>query len=264
VAAGWNPRMAGVVLCAFFVFGVMTGFSATGRALAVRASAEINSAGLQMFESFAPARDAAGRYSAVVSQLAARLGLAHPAATIARGAASSSTHQLANAGAVAIVERHDGFYGLFPDGELRGPISADAESDLPILSGGALENAMGRDMVGYAELLVRAEAQLSQIVSEMRVDSEGTASLFLDRPRAEVVIDLDNAQLELHRATEVLKRWQGREQLIAALDMTTPDEAVVRLRGADTNLIRRKSSAAPAAHNSAPAAASAAAIGGSR
>ena len=86
---------------------------------------------------------------------------------------------------------------------------------------------MGRDMVGYAELLVRAEAQLSQIVSEMRVDSEGTASLFLDRPRAEVVINLDRATTEIQRAIRVRQQWQGRESLIAALDLTTPGQAVV-------------------------------------
>ena len=33
-ASGWSPRLAGVLLCAFFVLGAMTGFSEAGRRVA--------------------------------------------------------------------------------------------------------------------------------------------------------------------------------------------------------------------------------------
>src|ERR1700689_2143124 len=36
-ASGWSPRLAGVLLCAFFVLGVITGFSEAGRRVASRA-----------------------------------------------------------------------------------------------------------------------------------------------------------------------------------------------------------------------------------
>ena len=63
----------------------------------------------------------------------------------------------------------------------------------------------------------------------MQVDDDGTASLFLERERTEVVVDLDRAAAELQRAIKVRQQWQGRENLIAALDLTTPGLAVVRL-----------------------------------
>ena len=71
---------------------------------------------------------------------------------------------------------------------------------------------------------------MSSLVSEMRIDNDGTASFYLDRERMAVVVDLDQEAVELPRALDVLKQWQGRERLIAMLDMTTPDMAVVRLK----------------------------------
>lgn len=206
--------MLGMVLCAFFAFGVMTGFSGTGRELAMRLELQASAAAYRIAGSIEPLR------------------------ALLRAHASARTDRSASSSAVAMVERRDGFYALFPDGELRGPLSPGAETDLPILSGGGIDNANGAEIVDYAALLVRAEAQLSQMVSEMRIDGDGGASLFLDHPRAEVVIDLANAPIELDRANQVLHRWEGREQLIAVLDMTTPDQAVVRLRGADSNVLR--------------------------
>jgi hypothetical protein len=89
---------------------------------------------------------------------------------------------------------------------------------------------MASDLLNDAAILVRAEAQMSSLVSEMRIDTDGTTSLYLDRERLAVMIDLDQEQSELPRALEVLKQWQGRERLIAMLDMTTPGMAVVRLK----------------------------------
>ncbi len=219
--------MGGLVVCAFFALGVMTGFSTTGRAVTLRASATLSSYRDQIIDSLAPARTAAANYSAVLVQWARRAGIYRGGAH-EPDAAATSAGDLRD-GAIAIVERRDGFYELFSGGELRGPISPDKQGDLPVLSGAALDNARGTKMVDYAAELVRAETQLSEIISEMRVGDDGTASLFLERERTEVVIDLDRATTEIQRAIKVRQQWQGRENLIAALDLTTPGLAVVRL-----------------------------------
>ena len=228
--AGWNARMGGVVVCAFFVLGVMTGFSTTGRAVALRTSDTLISYQGRFMDSIAPARDLAANYSAVIVEWAGHAGLYHRI-TRAPGAAVLSARDLRD-GAIAIVERHDGFYQLFAGGELRGPVSPAVQGDLPVISGAAVENARGDQMVEYAAVLVRAETQLSEIISEMQVADDGTGSLFLEREQTEVVIDLDCAPAELERAIEVRSKWQGRENLIAALDLTTPGQAVMRLHGA--------------------------------
>jgi Cell division protein FtsQ/DivIB, C-terminal len=232
-AAGWNPRAAGLVLCAFFSLGVMTGFSATGRALTLRASAQLDALAARAIDSFAPARAVADRYTETVRHFAARLGLI-------RAAAPTAPTWAQRANTIAIIERRDGFYALLADGEVRGPVAPGQASDLPVLSGSGLEVSHGSDLVADAAVVVRAEAQLAKMISEMSLGDDGTASLFLDHPRAEIDIDLANSALELRRAAEVLRRFQGREQAIAALDMTTPDQAVVRLRGVDTSVLAKK------------------------
>jgi hypothetical protein len=228
--------MGGLVVCAFFVLGVMTGFSTAGRAVALRASASLGSYRNQILVSIAPARATAANYSAVVVEWAGRAGLYRRGM---QAPAASSAGDLRD-GAIAIVERHDGFYQLFSGGELRGPVSMGKQGDLPVLSGSALDNARGAQMVDYAAVLVRAEAQLSEIISEMRVGDDGTASLFLERERTEVVIDLERATSELQRAIKVRQQWQGRENLIAALDLTTPGLAVVRLHEVELNHSKHK------------------------
>jgi hypothetical protein len=129
-----------------------------------------------------------------------------------------------------MVERRDGFYRLFESGEIRGPVSADAEDNLPIISGEPIAGAGTEQMVDYAIVLVRAEGELSEMISEIRLDADGRAALFLDRSRTEILLDFDRAPLEITRAAAVLQRWRGHEAQIAALDMTIPGEAVLRLR----------------------------------
>ncbi|MGB0061699.1 hypothetical protein [Candidatus Binatus sp.] len=236
--AGWSTRMGGLVVCAFFALGVMTGFSTAGRAVALRASASLTTYRDQIVDSLAPARTTAANYSAVLLQWAERARIYHHAAN-QPGAAAISAGDVRD-GAIAIVERHDGFYQLFSGGELRGPVSPAKQGDLPVLSGAALDNARGSQMVDYASELVRAETQLSEIISEMHVGDDGTASLFLERERTEVVIDLDRATTELQRAIKVRQQWQGRENLIAALDLTTPGFAVVRLHAVENNHSKHK------------------------
>ena len=231
--------MGGLVVCAFFALGVMTGFSTTGRTVALRAAATLDSYRDQILDSIAPARATASNYSAVLVQWAGRAGI-YQRGLHEPGAAAISSGDMRE-GAVAIVERHDGFYELFSGGELRGPVSPGKQGDLPVLSGDALDSARGTQMVDYAAVLVRAETQLSEIISEMHVGDDGTASLFLERERTEVVIDLDRATTEIQRAIKVRQQWQGRENLIAALDLTTPGLAVVRLHAAESNHSKHKS-----------------------
>lgn len=230
--------MGGLVVCTFFALGVMTGFSTTGRIVALRAAATLNSYRDQILDSIAPARATVSNYSGVLVQWAGRAGI-YRRDSHEPGAAISSGDM--REGAVAIVERHDGFYELFSGGELRGPVSLGKQGDLPVLSGDALDSARGTQMVDYAAVLVRAETQLSEIISEMHVGDDGTASLFLERERTEVVIDLDRATTEIQRAIKVRQQWQGRENLIAALDLTTPGLAVVRLHAAENNHAKHKS-----------------------
>ena len=131
--------MGGLVVCAFFALGVMTGFSTAGRAGALRASASLSAYRDQIIDSLAPARTAASGYSAVLVQWAGRTGI-YRRAIPGPGAAEISAGNMRD-GAIAIVERHDGFYELFSGGELRGPVSPDKQGDLPVLSGDSLDIA---------------------------------------------------------------------------------------------------------------------------
>jgi hypothetical protein len=203
--ADWTRRALGLVLCAFFGLGVATGLSQPGRAFAARVRLTVNSYWAALTQTLMLWRD-------------------RPA----QGALLAPITSPGNA--VALVERSDGFYALFAQGELRGPVEPAAEGDLPILSGASLKRARARDLVRYAATLVRAEAELARLVSEMRLDDDGTASLFFERSHTELRLDPDRAPAELRRAAEVLGRWRGHESLVASLDMTTPGQAVMRLR----------------------------------
>jgi hypothetical protein len=191
----WGWRLSGVVICAFFALGVYAGLSVANRAR--------SSDSLHLF-----------------SGLFARLHL-KPSRALPQRTAD---------GAVAVVERGDGFYTLLANGELRGPLSAQAVSDLPIISGPGLDSIGGSEMLDYAELVVRAEATLSELVSEVRIGSDGIATLYLERSHTDLIVDLDHATEELAHAAAVMNRWHTNLRLVTGLDMTTPGEAVVRLR----------------------------------
>ncbi|MGH7906728.1 MAG: hypothetical protein ACREP6_08880 [Candidatus Binataceae bacterium] len=206
--AHWGWRLGGLVLCVFFALGMAAGVSVPGRSLAARVRSSLESARARIF---------AGSDS-----------LFHPGdEPLEHVTGRASSHN----GAVAIVERWNGFYALAEQGGLRGPISPEALGDLPVLSGPAIQSARVDQLLDFASVLVRAEAALSVLVSEMRVDNDGIATLFLEGSHTQLAIDADLAPLELRRASEVLKRWRGHDQLVAALDMTTPGEAIMRIRG---------------------------------
>lgn len=213
----WGRRLGGVVLCLFFALGMMTGLSAPGHALALRAASALNADGARVLAAVFPARYAPTHEPAPAA-----------AAPAARG------------GAVAVVERADGFYTLYSAGELSGPVAPTGAANLPVLSGPLVANAAAPQLVEYAAVLVRAEARLSELISEMRPEPDGTVLFFLDRSRTELLVDLDRAPIELRHASEVLRRWRGHEQLIATLDMTTPGQAVARLRRAKIDTLRRR------------------------
>lgn len=225
---GYGSRTAGIILVAFFVLGVATGLSERGRDIAHRASRTLKPH-LSIVAGASMRAHGALAYGAdVIDAIESALGFADSPAHAAARAPNYALTEL-HGKAVALVSRRDGFYALLATGELRGPISPNAGEDLPILSGAGVTSARGERMVEYAALLVRAEAELSNMISEMRVANDGTASLFLDRSPTEVVIHLYGAPLEMRRAAEVLHRFVGREHHVAVLDMTTPGQAVVRL-----------------------------------
>jgi len=200
----WSWRLAGVVLCAFFGLGLLAGLG-VARRQAIPVPARLLEYGSRLLKGLSPLNRAA---------------LAVPKSLPAQPEES----------AVALVKRKDGFYALRSTGELRGPVSAELEGDLPILSGSALERARPAQLLEDAEALVRAEAALGELISEMSIAEDGTASLYLERSRTELTFELTNAPLELERATYLLRRWRGHRDLIAAIDVTTPGQAVMRLR----------------------------------
>lgn len=202
----WGWRLGGVVLASFFALGMMAGVSPGGRALVARIDASSAALRGQAAEIIAPV-------------IFFWRGL--PSAPLRPGASDT----------VAIVERRDGFYALSERNALVGPISPQAQGDLPVLSGAAVQNASVDELLRYASILVRAEATLSALISEMRVDDDGEAVFFLVRSQTRLTIDLESAPLELERASELLARWQDHQRLVAGLDMTTPGQAVMELRG---------------------------------
>ncbi|MGH7815310.1 MAG: cell division protein FtsQ/DivIB [Candidatus Binataceae bacterium] len=222
-AAGWNARVGGLVVCAFFALGVMTGFSGAGRAAALRTAAAI-----------ASWRTAIGSASASLVDPVREFAAPRSDGTYKTYGNRIEKDKPAAGDAIALVERRDGFYYLDRSGGLSGPVRPRSAENLPILSGAPVADARGATLVDYAATMVRAETALSEMVSEMRVSDDGTATLFLSRARTELTIDPDpeRAARELRRAAEVMGQWAGRENRIAALDLTEPGEAIVRLHDA--------------------------------
>lgn len=211
----WSWRLAGFALCAFFVLGVATGLSGGGRQLARRITAL-----LPLAQRAAPSPPARANAPALVT------------GNSADGAAGA---------ALALVERGDGFYALGAAGGLRGPVSPAAENDMPILSGAAVANASAARLLDYASILVRAEASLGRAVSELRSEADDDGVLYLDRPALSIAIDFAHAPVELERANQILALWRGHRDLLVALDMTVPGQAVVRLRPAALRAVARAS-----------------------
>jgi hypothetical protein len=199
----WGFRLAGIVLCAFFVLGLITGLSGPGHQLAQRIHAL-----LALWPHHSGSALIPDGFTTVPGTLSFK-GDDNP---------------------VALVRRDDGFCLLDAAGDLRGPIVPEAQPDLPILSGDGVASADSATLVRDAAILVRAEAGLNHIVSEMAIESGGNTTLFLENPPASVIIDLDRGAAGIQRAARILNMWRGHERMLASIDLTGPDEAVVRLR----------------------------------
>jgi hypothetical protein len=224
----WGFRLAGIVLCAFFVLGVITGLSRPGHMLALRIRAL-----LDLWPHHSGSALIPDGFTAI------------PGLVPFNG----------NDGAVALVKRDDGFYVLYSTGEMRGPITPESQPDLPILSGPSVAGADAAQLMQDAAVMVRAEADLNQLISEMKAGSDGTATLFLEHTRAAVVIDVSRSGDEIERAARILRMWRGHQQMLAVIDLTTPDEAVVRLKPAAFDRAGATSAVQDVAYESAPPAA---------
>jgi len=200
----WSWRLAGVVLCAFFGLGLLAGLGVARRSSVAAMPSRLLEYGSRLIKEISPLNRAA---------------IAEP----------KLFPSAPDGFAVAMLERKDGFYALSSTGELSGPVSAQAEGDLPILTGAVLEDARPDELLDYAKTLVRAEAALGELVSEMSVAEDRTATLYLERSRTEIDLDLANAAPELEHASFLLRTWRGHRDLVAALDMTMPGQAVMRL-----------------------------------
>jgi hypothetical protein len=222
----WGVKLAGIVLCAFFVLGVITGLSGPGHQLALR---------IHTLLALWPRHSG----SALIPDGFAALPI--------------TSSNIGNDNAVALVRRDGGFYLLASSGDLRGPIAPEAQPDLPILNGAALADADEAQLVQDAAVMVRAEASLNHLVSEMSVASDGTATLFLDHPQVAVTIDESRSDAGIRRAAQMLHLWQGHQQLLAAIDLTAPYEAVVRLKPAAFDRAGVNSRMQKVAFTSAPA-----------
>lgn len=223
--SGWSWRLAGIALCAFFALGVITGLSQSGRVLAHRIAAL-----LELLPH--------SNRSEIVPTAFHTFSLRDPAATFGRLTARM-TAQAAPSEAIALIERPEGFFQIGSEGGLQGPVSPGDSPDLPVLSGSAVESATPLQLVEYARLLIRAEAILSAIISEMSVTSSGEMRLFLDRPHVLIVLAPGQFSLQLARAARVLELWREHGEMPAMVDMTIPNEAIVRLQAENMERLDR-------------------------
>jgi Cell division protein FtsQ len=211
--SGWTWRLAGIALCAFFVLGVITGLSQSGRVLARRIETLLQHLPHGQRSELIPTA-----YHALFSQELSD-GQMLPSA-----AASLDKQNRA----LALIKRTDGFYEIDNKGVLLGPVSAGVGSDLPILSGSGVEHARASQLVEYAGELIRAEAVLAALVSEMLVTANDEIRLYLDRPQLVIVLSPQQFRLQLALAARVLELWPRQLELIGTVDMTIPGEAIVR------------------------------------
>jgi Cell division protein FtsQ/DivIB, C-terminal len=208
--SGWSWRLAGIALCAFFALGVLTGLSQSGRLLAQRIEALLR---------YLPHSSR----SALIPAAYRTFFIKQPIVEDFRSPSASSPSE-----AIALIEHPDGFYEVGNEGGLFGPVSPAQAADIPVISGSGVEHASAVQLLEYAAELIRAEAILAARISEMRVASSGEICLYLDRPHLAVILEPAGWVLQLARASKVLSLWRGHQQLIGIIDMTVPDEAIVR------------------------------------
>lgn len=223
--SGWSWRLAGVALCAFFALGVITGLSQSGRALARRIEALLE-------------RLPHSSRSELIPAAYHNFFFKEPR-TAKFGRASAALRVRAPAEAIALVERSNGLFQIDSAGGLLGPLSPADAGDLPILSGSGVENLAASQLVEYAGQLIRAEAILSAVISEMRVTPAGEMRLFLDQPHLMIALAPGQLPLQLARAATVLELWRGHRELIGTIDLTIPGEAILQPEAATMERLDR-------------------------
>ncbi len=209
--SGWNWRLVGIALCAFFALGVITGLSQPGRSLARRIEALLDRLPHISGSELIPTA-----YRVFFTR-----------EPTGRNAGTSSAASLNET--IALARHPDGFYQIDGQGNLVGPVVPAATSDLPVLTGSQVEHASSRQLLEFTEELIRGEATLDTSISEMRVSADDRVRFYLDRPRFVVILDRKALALQLSRAAEVLSLWR-HYQFLGIMDMTVPDEAIVRVR----------------------------------
>jgi hypothetical protein len=211
--SGWSWRLAGLALCAFFALGVITGLSESGRLLARRIEALLQRLPHSSRSDLLPTA-----YRTFLDK--------EPKLRDLAGLSAGPTWGMRTE-AIALLERPEGLYQLNSHGRLLGPVSSADTVDLPVLSGSGVENAQASQLLEYAGELIRAEAILSTIVSEMQVTSTGESRLYLERSHLVIIFSPRQFQVQLAHAAKVLPLWQTHGDLIVTVDMTIPGEAIV-------------------------------------
>jgi hypothetical protein len=212
--SGWTWRLAGIALCAFFALGVITGLSESGRVLARR------------IEALLQRLPHSGRSELIPTAYRTFFFKEPTAEELGRLSTASIIYKPTEA--IALAEQSDGFYRIDDEGALLGPVAPADTVDMPILSGSGVEHAHASELLGYTSELIRAEAVLSSVISEMRVRARGEIRLYLDRPHLVIVLNSGQFPLQLARAARVLEVWRAHRELIGMIDMTIPGEAIVR------------------------------------
>jgi metal-responsive CopG/Arc/MetJ family transcriptional regulator len=212
--SGWSWRLAGLALCAFFALGVITGLSESGRLLAHRVEAL-----LQRLPH-------SSRSELIPTAYRTFLDKEPTLQNLPRMSAGLTPSRRAEV--IALLERLEGLYQLNNQGRLSGPVSSADTIDLPVLSGSGVENAQPSQLLEYAGELIRAEAVLSTIISEMQVTSTGESRLYLDRSHLVIILSPRQFLVQLARAARVLPLWQAHGDLIVTIDLTIPGEAIVQ------------------------------------
>lgn len=212
--SGWSWRLAGIALCAFFLLGVITGLSQSGRLLARRIEALLQRLPYSGRSQLIPAAYQAFFFKEQTPDNVHQLSVA--AAPRAR------------TDAIALAKLSEGFYQIDSQGGLFGPVSLANTPDLPILSGSGLEHAPASQLLEYAGDAIRAEAVLELLVSEMQVMAQGEIRLYLDQPHLTIVLTPNGFSQQLSLAAKVLKICHQHQELIQMIDMTVPGQAIVR------------------------------------
>jgi len=124
-------------------------------------------------------------------------------------------------GAIAIVERRDGFYELFKRRRASRAGPPGKQGDRRSLAAPRSTTSAARRWSTMRRSWCALKAQLSEMFRRCTLAMTARRRFSLERGAYRVVIDLDRATTEIQRAIKCDNNGRPRE-LIAALDLTTP------------------------------------------